>query len=121
MGAQLSVSFPWDINYGKEGGRSLDADGNFPVHFAQTRSSRSTEQRPPPALSVCSSQEGACFSTGSIPGPQSDPLHLQGAEEGWSTGQVLLCVKELGFPGSGREGGWGVANRSLVGPSRTSS
>lgn len=57
MGAQLSVSFPWDINYGKEGGHSLDADGNFPVHFAQTRSSRRKEQQPPPSLSVSSSQE----------------------------------------------------------------
>lgn len=57
MGAQLSVSFPWDINYGEEGGHSLDADGNFPVHFAQTRSNRSRKQQPPPSLSVCSSQE----------------------------------------------------------------
>lgn len=61
MGSQLSVSFPWDINYGKEGRHSLDADGNFPVHFAQTRSSGSREQQPPllPCLSVLPKKEPA--------------------------------------------------------------
>lgn len=119
MGAQLSVSFPWDINYGKEGRHSLDAGGNFLVHFAQTRSSRSGEQQPPPSLSVCSSQEGACFSVG-LQTCQSDPLHLQDSEEGCSASRVLLCVKEVDFPESGREGVWDVGNRFSMGSSRTS-
>lgn len=64
----------------------------------------------PPGLSVLPKKEPA--SPWSF---QSDPLHPQGSEEGWSAGQVLLCEREVDFPGAGREGGWNVRNRSPVG------
>lgn len=120
MGTQLSVSFPWDINYGKEGRHSLDAGGNFLVHFAQTRSSRSGEQQPPSFLVCLFFPRRSLLLRGASDVPQSDPLHLQDSEEGCSASRVLLCVKEVDFPESGREGVWDVGNRFSMGSSRTS-
>lgn len=76
MGVQLSVSFPWDINYGKEGG------WKFPGEFCSDRQQQEWRAAAPllPDLSVLLKNEPA--SLWGFPCPQSDPLHLQGSEEG---------------------------------------
>lgn len=112
MGSQLSVSFPWDINYGKEGRHSLDADGNFPVHFAQTRSSRSREQQSPllPYLSVLPKNEPAS------PWPsRAHSLVLSRAQRRLGL-QVRFCFVERKLISQGQAGK--VAGRLETCPSR---
>lgn len=80
------------------------------MHLAQTRSSRSRRAADPPlplALHACTPpvlHKDEPAPPWGVQCPQSDPLRLQGSDEDWPVGQALLCVKEVDFPGTGREG-----------------